>query len=252
MTCMRQGIATVALLLAFTPPAIAGAGLRFDGVDDHVRIPHQPLLSIADGMPFTIELWVNPSAAGGSHLLGKRSTCFDSGQSSNYQLYSVPGVSLELNSGACVTLGSGVPSGVWSHIAVVADASGTRIYTDGQLAGESACTIGGANTADLWLGSSTQCPAPYPGDLDEVRLWNVALTQAQIQAGRTQVIAANSPGLVAYWRFEEPAGSQVVLDATLNMLDGTLGSDADPGGDDPLRVASAAPNPDLVFANGFE
>ncbi len=241
-----------ALLLVLSGLSLAGSGLRFDGGDDHVRIPHDPLISIPDGGTMTIELWVNPSGAGGTHLLGKRGTCFDAGQSANYQLFLTPGVSLELNSGACNTSGTGVPSGVWSHIAVVADGSSTRIYTDGQLAGESTCAIVAASSADLWLGSSTECPARYLGDLDEVRFWNVARSQEQIQSSRFQVIPAGTPGLVAYWRFEEPAGSQTVIDATSNMLDGTLGSDVLPGADDPQRVDSAAPNPGLIFADGFE
>ena len=39
--------------------------------------------------------------------------------------------------------------------------------------------------------------------MDEVRLWDVARTQAQIQSTMFSEIPANTPGLVAYYRFNQ-------------------------------------------------
>lgn len=249
---------TLTVLLAGIAGILAGQGdaaqngLLFDGSDDHVRIPHAEALSFAPAAEATFEFWVRPAAGGGWHLLGKRATCFDSGQSANYQVFvSIPG-GIEFNSGACTTYASGIPGEQWSHLAFVADAAGTRIHVNGELAGSSACTLGGSNEADVWIGASTACPAPYQGIMDEVRIWNVARSQSEITADLQRVLPGDTPGLVGVWRFEEPADSQFVLDDAPLALDGTLGSDAFAGSDDPRRVASEAPAVWSIFVDGFE
>lgn len=234
------------------PGAAAQSGLQFDGSDDHVRIPHAEALSFAPAAEATFEFWVRPAAGGGWHLLGKRASCFDIGETANYQVFvSIPG-GIEFNSGACFTVATGIPGEQWSHLAFVADAGGTRIYVDGALAGSSACPLGGSNEADVWIGASTACPARYQGIMDEVRIWNVARSQSDILADLQRVLPGDTPGLVGVWRFEEPADSQLVLDDSPQALDGTLGSDAFAGSDDPLRVASEAPAVWRIFADGFE
>jgi hypothetical protein len=40
------------------------------------------------------------------------------------------------------------------------------------------------------------------GALDEVRIWNVARTQAQIQSSMNQHLTGSEPGLVGYWQFD--------------------------------------------------
>jgi hypothetical protein len=143
--------------------ARAGSALQFDGSDDHVRVPHHTTLGFPDAATATFELWVYPPAFGGWHLLGKRGTCFDAGQSANYQLYlQIPG-GIEFNSGSCKTNGGGIASGQWSHLAVVTDAAGTSILVNGVVFGQSSCTLSGGNSAGLWIGASTACPAPFRG-----------------------------------------------------------------------------------------
>jgi hypothetical protein len=248
---MRPELLVVtALLTLHAFPLAAEQALRFDGADDHVAIPHDDALSIPGGGNATIELWLKATAAG--HVFGKRGTCFDSCQSCNYQLYVQPDLQLQFNSGGCPTIGGETPVSQWTHVAVVGDAVGTSLYVNGVLAGQSACTFSAANSAVLWLGGSTDCPAPFLGDLDEVRLWNIARTGQQIDADRIQPVDPATPGLVAVWRFEEAADSQSVLDSSPNALHGTLGSDAQPGIDDPLRVTSFLPGWSIIFSDGFE
>jgi len=59
--------------------------------------------------------------------------------------------------------------------------------------------------------------------IDEVRIWNVARTPAQIQTYMTQPVTRTAPGLVANWRFNEGRGVYV-YDSTPNHADGYLGN----------------------------
>ncbi|MCC7035579.1 MAG: hypothetical protein IT179_22395, partial [Acidobacteria bacterium] len=81
-------------------------------------------------------------------------------------------------------------------------------------------------TYALRLGHESSAYRQYNGGLDEVRIWNVVRTAAELQAQRTVELAGTEPGLVAYWRFNEGTGTTVADDApgTLagTLLNGTL------------------------------
>ena len=68
---------------------------------------------------------------------------------------------------------------------------------------------------DLIFGAllSTNPPQYYVGDLDEVRIWNVARSAGQIQSNFDRSLVGNEPGLVAYWRFDEGAGTAAFDDS---------------------------------------
>lgn len=245
-------LAALALLSGWAAPLTAQQALRFDGGDDHVAIPHQSALTIADGGNLTIEFWMKPPSVGQWHILGKRGTCLDSCESCNYMVFGSAGLGLSFLSGACTTSATAVAADRWTHVAIVADSAGTRIYTNGNLAGEGLCTISGASTAPFWIGGVNDCANRFQGDLDDVRLWNVARSPAQIQQNLDQIIDPATPGLIGIWRFEEALDSQLVLDSTASGLHGTLGDNAQIAGDDPLRVASVVPFAVPIFADGFE
>ena len=63
--------------------------------------------------------------------------------------------------------------------------------------------------------------SPFVGLIDEVRIWKVARTEAQIRADMNRQLQGNEPGLVAYWKFDE-ATDGVVRNATSNKNNGRL------------------------------
>jgi hypothetical protein len=58
----------------------------------------------------------------------------------------------------------------------------------------------------------------YGGALDEVRLWNVARTPAELQLWLGAEVSGVEPGLVAYWRFNEGLGTTVADDSPAEHL----------------------------------
>ncbi|MFF1798785.1 LamG-like jellyroll fold domain-containing protein, partial [Kitasatospora sp. NPDC058263] len=71
----------------------------------------------------------------------------------------------------------------------------------------------------------------FDGDLDELRIWNRVRSQAELTAGMGHRLIGNEPGLVAYYRFDEGAGT-TAYDQTDNALHGTLSADAQWTGSD--------------------
>jgi hypothetical protein len=117
------------------------------------------------------------------------------------------------------------------------DGSGVTLYQNGQLANRVDSWGDVSDVNFVYLGRSE---ASFDGLLDEVRVWNVARTQAQIRADMNRTLAGNEPGLVGYWRLDEGSG-QAILDASPHHNDGRLGNSAGTDTQDPVWVVSDAP-----------
>lgn len=61
----------------------------------------------------------------------------------------------------------------------------------------------------------------FYGDMDEVRVWNIALDQQQIQNNMHNQLLGTEEGLVAYYNFNE-ADEEIVPDVSTNGFDGIL------------------------------
>jgi gliding motility-associated-like protein len=62
---------------------------------------------------------------------------------------------------------------------------------------------------------------PLGGNMDEVRIWSLVRTPAEIATYYNQCLAGNEPGLVDYYRCNQSSGS-IATDATANSYNGTL------------------------------
>ena len=80
----------------------------------------------------------------------------------------------------------------------------------------------------------------FKGKIDDVRIWNIARSQEQIQNFMNQPLTGSEPGLVAYWNFDEGEGQQI-HDLTINSCNGFLGSTENIDQYDPMWVESDAP-----------
>ena len=63
------------------------------------------------------------------------------------------------------------------------------------------------------------------GAIDDVRIWNVARTQQEIQQFMNHELDGSEEGLVGYWKFNEGRGD-TAYDMTVNKNHGSLGGGA--------------------------
>lgn len=104
-----------------------------------------------------------------------------------------------------------VNDGNWHHVAVVRDYStlpgSGAIYVDGVNRTSNVTYIANLypNIGTFSIGRPNGLEAPnyFTGDIDEVRIWNVARTSSQIQAGIAGTVSPSSSGLLAYYKFDE-------------------------------------------------
>jgi hypothetical protein len=105
-----------------------------------------------------------------------------------------------------------IPIGSWHHVAATYDGTTWKLYLDGNLEAQLAVNqpAGNASTVGVALGSaltSTNVAAGFfDGALDEVRIWNSARSQADIQATMNQSLYFPTTGLVGLGRWRRRAG----------------------------------------------
>jgi len=190
--------------------------LTFDGTDDQVVIADDNSLDFTTAM--TMECWVKTTDAEGTFLVK---------QGGFYRIETVGGKASFLiytGSNKRVTGTSTVNDGKWHHIAATYDQTSMKIYVDGKLENTLAetGTISTSST-QLILGSEGSATY-YTGSLDEIRLFNVAKTEAQIRTDMFQGgTLASSTGLVARYKCDEGSGTSLE-DSSSNTNTGTLSS----------------------------
>ncbi len=164
-------------------PGRFGQAYSFDGVDDVVLLPNAANLNFYETSPMTIEMWVyKTGGAGTMHLFGKREACNNDFQ---YQLAFDPGGlvfgGLGFDGGYIRAQGVQLPLNMWTHIAGTFDGSTLRLYINGQSVWTGAGSLGPVNNASTVIGGTGSCEH-FAGLLDEVKIFNRALSPAEIQA----------------------------------------------------------------------
>lgn len=203
---------------------IAASAIKLDGVDDFVTVAHQPDLN---SYPFTASTWFRTTNGGGvvQGLVTKSvdtgnawSLLVQSGKLRGFYYRSFGNFAIDAVSAASVA------DGAWHHAALTVDASGGKLFLDGVIVGSSAWTgAAGAITLldPLQIGRYYNYTTPWTGAIDEVAIWNRALTTTEIQSTRNLPLAGNESGLVAYWRFDDATGT-AATDSTGLGHTGTL------------------------------
>ena len=196
--------------------------LSLDGDGDYVEIPNSKSLSVSQEL--TIEMWV---------YLHELSTSGGTGVTKEYA-YKVGPQSEGLTVIRMTTKGNNWEQGFfnsltptplksWHHLAATYDSKTgrTKLYLDGHLDGEGQF-VGEIieNDSVLRLGRGR---SPFlNGFLDEVRIWNVARAEAEIQATMNSALSGKEKGLVGYWNFDDGTAK----DLTVNGNDGEFKGDA--------------------------
>jgi hypothetical protein len=114
----------------------------------------------------------------------------------------------------------------WHHWACVYDRSVPRrtIYRDGAPLVSDTPSGDYSGLGPIAFGFSAATQRYFAGQLDEVRLWSTARTEAQIRSNMNGPIAGTTTGLLGYWQFDEGQNfvgqSSVVVDSTPARLNG--------------------------------
>ena len=171
-----------------------GHALLFDGVNDLVTIPSSSSIDLKGRM--TLEAWVQPNALGStwrSVLVKERPN------SLNYALYAHtggggPSGRVYVRSRDRYSPGGPIAANAWSHLAATYDGSALRLYVNGVVV--TSLAVSGPiarSTNPLRIGGNSIWGEWFSGLIDEVRIYNRALTAAEIRSDMTTPLAGGTP-----------------------------------------------------------
>ena len=201
-----------------------GNALYFDGINDYISAGSKPNLEMTNS--FTLEAWIKPQQNSQQGVIvgreGEYRLAIGTDNRIHFAIANTNPSWTWINTGYAVNLNQ------WSHVSLSYDNGLIKTYINGELVYtyEGSGVIGDyalhANQDDLRIGNREWANLDsFKGEMDEVRVWNVARTQAQIQASISQKLTGKEQGLVGYWNFEETSGN-TANDLTANSNQGTL------------------------------
>ena len=209
-----------------TSGAMSGPGnaLDFDGADGYVACPTINL----SGSAVTFEAWIRPEGFQSSDpyisgIMGEENgsdiallrlgDSFLDNNKPQFVLYIGGQQKLDGN--------TGLIANVWYHMAATYDGSNMRIYINGKEDASKGKTGSFTANTSFWISQNGRV---FNGQMDEVRVWNVARTAQEIRDNMCKSLQGDEPGLAAYYRMDQQsvAEQDTLYDQTSNGHDGTL------------------------------
>ena len=188
-----------------------GQALDFDGVNDYIDGTD---IDFATG-PFTISTWLKATSTVSGPLIHK----FQDSLNQNYYIYydGNGNVMVGLYDGSDwqeVNYNGGFNDGQWHNIVMLVTATQIGLYVDGQSRGtpDTHDNSFPTNDAVFNIGRINSGDSYFPGTIDEVRIYNRALSAAEInrlyQSTQSKYNSSQTDsllkGLVGHWTFDGP------------------------------------------------
>lgn len=164
----------------------AGYCLDFDGSNDRIDAGSN-VEELVEGNSITFECWIK------GHKKGDR-ICATKNLKINTD-------KIQYGGSNTYTYTDSINDGKWHHIAVaVRCGQKIDVYIDGALeythTSSSVMRFDDENYEYLFLG-------PIEGQMDEVRIWNIVRTEAQIKKNMHRTLVGNESGLKTYYKFDQ-------------------------------------------------
>lgn len=233
-TCLGFGSSNWIGPMTFTTlsnPGLTGAGTSLNfGLNKYISVGTSAILKPTTQI--TVESWVYPRST--SDWMAFISNAQDnSSNESGYSMSYYNGkwrffLMTENMSGNEWNNNPGIdlPLNQWSHVCGTYDGSTIKFYLNGILI-ESKNATGNIdwqyNPIDFRIGMFVDDNESYyfDGEVDEVRIWNVARTQTEIRNEMCRKLSGSESGLLGYWRLDDASGT-IATDLTSQSLDGSL------------------------------
>ncbi|MEM7028055.1 MAG: LamG domain-containing protein [Chloroflexota bacterium] len=179
-----------------------GLSLSFDGQDDYVELGALGLSTSHN----TIEFWLKIAETPVNDM---RIMSVLSGTTSDFGLRFQDGRIQVWRQWQYVT-STVIPIDTWTHVALVRNGNQVTGFVNGVQ--ELTVSNSAAAYENLALGHKFlgRWGSFFKGQLDEVRIWNVVRSQAEIADNMSHQLTGNEAGLVAYYQVNDGAGSAVL------------------------------------------
>lgn len=192
----------------------SGHCLGFNGSNQFLSAPMLAVYQFDTAL--SLEAWVYPTAFTDNAVFGLNSQSFLGGPTGYSLRLQGSGANADIAfvapNGSVSTTGAPVRTFAWQHIALVSSATALRLYLNGieVVSAPPPAPFNGTNLpmrigASPFQGGTTF----FNGELDELRIWNKALTQQEIRDWMCKKVQASHPAfpsLTGYWRLDDASG----------------------------------------------
>jgi len=220
----------VTSFLFFTLSFSQNYSLDFDGESDYVEVTNESAM-IANSDQMTLSGWVYPRGPNAdSYTQFDGFFGFRNNEDADFYLLQLGNYKVEARlkvpgggEFTIVTAENSIISETWHHLALTYNGSNIILYIDGIEAGSTGAYGQITNDAvPLNIGRLIWQTTNFDldGQVDEVSLWNLALTEQQVQDYMYADLTGEE-GLVGYWNFNEGSGD-TANDVSGNDNDGLI------------------------------
>jgi hypothetical protein len=192
-------------IAAETDGNLRGRCLTFNGINQYAYIEHKAEdteLELNQG--FTFQAWLKKSDKASGTIFAK---------GPDYQLsYSTAGISFRVKD-KTLLLPYTANADTFFHVSVVYKVDSLLLYVqvNDKLSYVTKVAAGQqpeASESAIYIGSNASEADYFKGSIDEVRLYNIALSKATIKTYFDKYIGGNEAGMAGYWKLNEGFGNQ--------------------------------------------
>ena len=177
------------ITFGYAPEKTFVRSIAFDGVNDYLDAGKVLNLNTS----FTVSSWIKRNSTNQT-ILSKRNNTFTTGY--DLSINSAGKAEMSWMNGTKQTITSSVviPSGIWHNIAVSYDGTTAKLYIDGVLDVSKTMSNVLTNTQSFLIAAAdgTTPTSFFNGNIDEVRVWDVALTDKQLRYVMNQEISRDA------------------------------------------------------------
>ncbi|MEN6335067.1 MAG: LamG domain-containing protein [Phycisphaerales bacterium] len=164
-----------------------GTALAFDGIDDYVEVPHHASL-VPSGGEVTAMAWIYAERHGGPNGVPWQGIVAKDDSPRQYSLYTQDNGTLHFSTGpyfshVCTNSTSTVPLREWVHVAAMVKDMRHAYFINGKpsgVSGTDAVLLPGSKST-VRIGNTQEPERTFWGMIDEVRLYDRALSQEEIE-----------------------------------------------------------------------
>lgn len=180
------------ITFGWAPEVVYERSVYFNGTTDYVDMEDQFNLNLPE---FTISAWIKREAGSeNKSILSKRDAAFIQGY--DFKINSSGQVEITWKNGTTQTLTSNtiIPLNQWHQVAVIYNGGTTSLYIDGFLDKQATLSAPSATNESFYIGAAGKLTPTgfFSGNIDEVRIWSIALTPAQLRFIMNQEIEENT------------------------------------------------------------
>ncbi len=183
--------ATKYITFGYAEQVIRERSVYFDGVVDYIDIENNLDLNTTE---FTLSAWIKRDAGSvNASILSKRN--FTNTEGYDFRINASGQLEFNLNGGAPeITSSIAIPENVWHQVAVIYDTGTATLYIDGVADTLVSSLPAPVATSQKFLIAAADGFDPnttdyFAGNIDEVRVWDVALTPGQLRYIMNQEIS---------------------------------------------------------------